>query len=315
MQQNVYTALSQRKKSVSEIYKLLKKRRLFKETIREFFIKKGFEEIETPILIKSPNLDPNVEPIQIKELGYFLHTSPEYWMKKILSSDMTKKIFQVAKVFRKELVNDDLHLTEFELVEFYEKGKNYTYLIDLSMELLQHLAKSWEVESIRHKEKVVHLNGTFEIISIEELLKKKTGKTVKGIESEEEFWYLFATTVEPTIRGIEYPVFLIDWPSFSSTVAKEVADKPWLCERVELVVAGVEVMNGNTEITNPQLQFRKFEVEAKKRFGITWKNYIDEELIELMGKIESAVGAAIGFDRLFMLFECKDSIKEVSISI
>ena len=222
-------------------------------------------------------------------------------MKKILAGSDLKKIFQIARVFRKESFIDELHNIEFELVEFYMRGENYLKLIELSMDLLKFLSIVYEKKELTYRGKKAIIGDSYEVISLEEFIKKSKNKSLKDIR-EDDFWLFFVEEVEPFISSIDIPVFIIDWPDFSSVMAKEREDKPWLVERIELFLAGVELMNGNTENTDPERQLSKMMKEAKKR-DIDYEKHIDRDFVKLVAKLGLTTGSAIGLDRLFMLFQ------------
>ncbi|MGB9668563.1 MAG: amino acid--tRNA ligase-related protein [Thermosulfidibacteraceae bacterium] len=285
------------------------KKSSFINNVRNFFLEKGFVEVSTPSLSPYPGLDPNIEPIRIEYSGeiLFLHTSPELSMKKILAKSNLTKIFQVCRVFRKEPFIDELHNIEFDLVEFYVKEEDYRTLIKIAMELLLFLSEIYGKRELKYKESKAIIDGSFEIVSLEELTKSILGKSIKDVV-EEEFWKIFVTHIEPIIRQKKKPTFVIDWPHFSSIMSREKNDKKWLIERVELFLAGVEVMNGNTENVDPVKQLNRMLKEAKKRFGEDYEKYIDKEFIELIPNLGLTSGAAIGVDRLLMLFEGLENI-------
>ena len=299
---------------------ILKKKSLFIKIIREFFEDNGFWEVTTPYIRKYPNLDPNVVPVKT-EIGY-LHTSPEYAMKKLLALG-ADDIYQICRVFRKE-VEDDLHKCEFLMVEWYKKDRNYSWLIEFSYELLLELSNRWNKSSISFKGRSTVVNNGYEILSLEDLffdvfrislkdvqgegifhLAKSQGYSVENYSWEDTFFLLYVDRIEPVISSFSKPVYVIDFPSKISVMAKTKEDQPWLCERVELIISGVEIMNGYSELTDSYAQWKIF----KENFYD--EGIIDVELLRLLDKIGSAAGASIGLDRLFMLFEGFSSIQKV----
>ncbi len=297
--------MSLRRRNVTEdITQLLIDKSIFKDRVRCFFREKGFIEIDTPYITKYPGLDPNIEVFELEFKGQrlFLHISPEITMKKILAGSNLKKIFQIARVFRKEPFIDELHNIEFDLVEFYMRGENYLKLIELSMDLLKFLSIVYNKREVTYRGNRAIIGDSYEVVSLEEFIGKRKNKSLKDIE-EEDFWLFFVEEIEPFISRIDVPVFLIDWPYFSSVMAKEKDDKPWLVERVELILAGVELMNGNTENIDPEKQLSRMLKEAKKRYQIEYEKYIDREFIDSIAKLGLTTGSAIGLDRLFMLFQ------------
>ncbi len=280
----------------------------FLKQIRNFFYEKGYLEVSTPILLDFPNLDPNVEPIEVyvKEKGEkkkkWLRTSPEYSMKKLLAKYKTD-IFQLGKVFR----NDEygrLHRTEFHMLEWYAVGCDYRYLIEEIKQLLNRLFGFTE----------------FEVISVEEAFKRHFGESLPKEQEElkdflkryninyeknedwETLFYRAFIEVERKL-GWEKPTFLIDFPKELSALAKI---RNNYAERLELFIKGIELANGWTEETNPEEVRRRLEKEAQKR-----NLPVDEEFIEIHKELPECAGCSIGIDRLFMLYVGANSLDEL----
>jgi len=305
------------------VVEVLRNRSRFLSLIRGFFAERGFWEVETAYLRRFPGLDPNVFSVKT-ELG-FLHTSPEYGMKKLLGMG-ADAIFQLCKVFRRE-EEDELHRVEFTMLEWYKKGKDYRWLIEFSYELLLFLAERLGVDEVEYRGRRVRLTEGYELFSLDELFGSFFGKPFTEIEEselcelaasfgyhrfcawEEAFLFLYVDRIEPFIALQKRPVYLVDFPLGLSPMAKAKTDKP-VAERVELVIAGVEIMNGYSELTDPVEQRRRLLALAGGK-----EELIDSELIELLGGIKDAAGAAIGVDRLFMLYDGKNSLEEVCFKL
>ncbi len=305
---------------------VLERRAFFVDLIREFFIKSGFLEVETPYLQKFPNLDANVSPIKTED-GFFLHTSPEYSMKKLLAAGFDR-IFQLCKVFRKER-KDTLHLKEFLMLEWYRKGKDYMWLVNFSMTLLTWLSSRMRVKEVSFRGRKAHL-GRYEIFSFEEAFKKHFGVSIAdvydtpsivelaqglgvpydSVDWENTFNLIYLNVFEPELARKECVVFLVDYPSKMAAMAKIKEDKPYLCQRVEMMICGVEIMNGYSELTDPVEQRTRLTTEALKKFGMA-DPYVDEDFLDAIAVMGECAGAALGVDRLFMLFEGASSLEEV----
>ena len=302
---------------------ILERRAFFISCIRNFFKEKGFLEVETPYLQPFPNLDPNIEPLMADT--YFLHTSPEYGMKKLLAAGFDA-IFQICRVFRRERI-DRLHLVEFTMLEWYKKNKDYRWLIEFSFELLRHLAERMGVDKLKFGSKEAKLED-YRIVSLEEEFLKRFGVSIGELDSVEkivslakslgvpfdgESWentfnLIYLNVIEPDIARSSVPVFVVDYPASMSAMARLRRDRPFLCERVELVVCGVELMNGYSELTDPKEQKMRLLHEASKRTNDP-ERFVDEDFVDAVGQMGEAAGAALGVDRLFMLFEGVDDIR------
>ncbi len=278
--------------------------------VRSFFREKGYTEVSTPLLLEHPNLDPNVEPVElrIKERGserrVWLQTSPEPRMKKLLAR-YGKDIFQITKVFRNNEWGK-FHSLEFHMLEWYAVGCDYRYLI---VELRQLL------------EKVLGIKEA-EVLSVEELFLREFGEPPpedeeamreflkkRGMDfSQEENWetLFFRAFVEVERKlGREKPLFLVDFPERLAALARVRNGK---AERVELFFRGVELANGWTEERNPGEVRRRLQKEAKKR-GLP----LDEEFVKVHGEIPPCAGCSLGLDRLFMFYVGASSLREVEL--
>ncbi len=289
---------------------LLEKWDEFINRIRSFFRRRGYLEVSTPVLLNFPNLDSNVESIPVKvrlkgdEKTFWLQTSPEYSMKKLLSR-YKRDIFQIAKVFRDGELGR-LHRIEFHMLEWYRVGADYTSLIEEIKELLRELFGF----------------GDFEEIGVEEAFKKYLGAELppeeeefkrvlkdRGIHYEEDedwetLFYRAFIEVERKL-GFGRPTFLKDFPERLSALAKV---KGSTAERFELFIRGVELANGWTEETDPKEVRRRLEAEARKR-----NLPVDEEFIRAHEEMPPCAGCSIGVDRLFMLWLGKDSLEDVEL--
>ena len=289
---------------------LLEKWDEFINGIRSFFRRRGYLEVSTPVLLNFPNLDSNVEPIPVKvrlkgkEKTFWLQTSPEYSMKKLLAK-YKRDIFQIAKVFRNGEMGR-LHRVEFHMLEWYKVGADYRFLIGEIKELLGELFGLRDFEEISVEEAFEKHLGTE--LPHEEREFKKILKN-KGIHYEEDedwetLFYRAFIEVERKL-GLEKPAFLKDFPERLSALAKV---ENGVARRFELFIRGIELANGWTEETDPEEVRRRLEKEAKRR-----NLPVDEEFIKAHEDMPPCAGCSIGIDRLFMLWLGKDSLEDVEL--
>lgn len=251
-------------------------------------------------------------------------------MKKLLAAGFDK-IYQLCRVFRDD-PEDDLHLKEFTMLEWYCVGKDYRWLIEFTLELLGYLSKRWDKKEVHFRDRKASLEGIYEVFSFEKAFQARFSVSIKDLDSletlvelaksynipfderswENTFHLIYLNCFEPEIARKEVPVFVIDYPSKMAAMAKLRKDKPWLAERVELMICGVELMNGYSELNDQKEQYERLLRESLKA-GLTEKA-VDEDFIEAVAQMPDAAGAALGIERLFMLFEGKDSIKEVTVT-
>ncbi|MCS7262033.1 MAG: elongation factor P--(R)-beta-lysine ligase [Aquificaceae bacterium] len=280
----------------------------FVQKVREFFTARGYLEVHTPTLLPYPNIDLNVEPVEVKviecgkELRRWLQTSPEFSMKKLLSSHR-RDIFQVAKVFRNGECGP-LHRVEFTMLEWYKVGADYGYLIREIGELLLFLG-------IAQSYKVTRLEHAFEehagvILSEEEEVFKNNllayGYQFDDRESWEELFFRIYIQVERKL-GLQEPEFITHFPRRLSSYAKV---REGYAERFELYIKGVEVANGWTEETDAEEVRRRME---EYRAGRDLP--LDEELLKAYQNFPPCAGCSIGLDRLFMVRMGLKSLEEL----
>jgi len=279
----------------------------FIEIIRNFFKNRNYIEVSTPILREYPNLDPNTEPIAVevkfkdKKKRLWLHTSPEYAMKKLLSR-YKKDIFQITKVFR----NDEegkLHSPEFTMLEWYKVSADYIYIIDELKDLLSILGYD-----------------DFEIITVEEAFEKyadiilsededifKNNLITAGYEFDdsedwETLFYRIYLEIERYL-GKEKPTFLINFPERLAILARVNNNH---AERFELYINGVEIANGWTEETNKEEVEKRLRREAEKR-----NLPLDRDFIESHRNMPESAGCSVGLERLFIVKEGLSSIWDI----
>ena len=329
------------------------------KAIRKFFDQQKFNEVETPLLVKSPGTEPYLEIFgtQLKnEIGQaqaaYLLTSPEYAMKKLLVAGLDK-IYQICKSFRNQESLGDNHNPEFTILEWYRAGANYREIMDdfgqlmlfISFELQKYYVQQTndfakEILSRLKNEQVEYLGNTYNLrvpyqaftvsevfnkylnIESEELLsKKKLQQVAKKLnyplsqdESWDELFYqLFLNEIEPQLAKLKYPAIIYEYPLSQAALAKKKKDDPRFAERFEVYLAGLELANAFSELTDYQEQEQRLKRELllRKKLGKTDYN-LDQDFIEALkfGMPESG-GIAVGVDRIIMFFAGVKDINEV----
>ncbi len=289
-----------------ELTELLKRWEGFIDEIRSFFKGRGYTEVFTPILVPYPNLDSHVEPISVnlklrgEEKTLWLHTSPEYSMKKLLSKTRTD-MFQITKAFR----NDELskiHRPEFFMLEWYKVGKDYIYLMDEIEDLLTQVLKLKGIRRMKLQEAFSELLGIELSLDRERFYRemRNRGYELNPWDTWEEIFFRAYIELE---RALTEPTFVYDFPEPLSALAKLSGDT---AQRFELFIGGVEIANGWTEETNPEEVSRRLRKESAGR-----NLPLDEEFIEAHNRLPDCAGCSIGLDRLFMVYSKRDSLLEL----
>jgi lysyl-tRNA synthetase class 2 len=267
--------------------------------IRDFFFAKGYLEIETPILIPAPAPEPYIDAIQA---GYFfLHTSPELCMKRLLAAGY-EKIFQICRCFR-EGERGSSHLPEFTLLEWYRSGTDYLGLMDECEELLLSVSLKLACRGkIRYQGKEVDLHGPWPRLSVKEAFRRYADVTVEEAVTMGVFDEIMVTRIEPHL-GFPRPTFLYEYPASLAALARTKEKQPELAERFELYAAGLELANAFSELTDPREQKKRFVRDAADRRRLGKKAYpLPDKFLTVLGTRPASAGIALGVDRLAMIF-------------
>ena len=286
-------------------------------SIRAFFDARGYTEVETPIVVASPGMEPNLVPFEtvVREPDGIEHkagliTSPEYSMKKLLGLGM-EKIFTITKVFRNEESLGGQHNPEFSMLEWYQQGADYKACMKETQELIESVANT-QMNFISRSVKELfdeYVGVDLRSDSLKEACAKHNIETAADDTESDLFYRLFLERIEPNVNG---NVFVYDYPTYQAALSRLTPDGNF-GERFELYMNGLELCNGFTELTDANEQRRRFEIEAEERrlLGKTI-HPIDEKLLTLLPSIQNPTyGNALGIDRLHMALHGRTSIEDV----
>lgn len=276
--------------------------------IREFFTTRGYLEVETPYRVptQAPEAHIDAEPAA----GWFLHTSPEVCMKRLLAAGYSN-IFQICKCFRKG-ERGHHHLPEMTMLEWYRCRSNYFEMMDETESLIRKVAeRTGSKKNIRYAEKNIKLPGPWERLTVEKAFCRFAGISAEKAIFDNCFDEIMAFSIEPHL-GLEKPVFLYDYPLNRASLARRRSDNPKLAERFELYIGGLELCNAFSELTDAREQRIRFEKELEIRKNIGRSTYpMPEKLLASLADMPEASGCALGVDRLVMLFADTNQIDEV----
>ena len=231
------------------------------QSIRRFFINRGYLEVETPVIIPAPAPEANIDAIRIQ--GGFLQTSPELCMKRLLSAGF-KKIFQICKCFR-DAERGHLHLPEFTMLEWYCADTDYLFLMDECESMIKHVVHEVGIgEIIKYQGKRIDLSGEWERLTVKEAFKIFAGTTPDKAIVSGDFDVITVTQIEPGLNSGR-PVFLYNYPVSQAALAKINRDDPGVAERFELYMGGLELANAFSELTDADEQRKRFLAEAENR--------------------------------------------------
>jgi lysyl-tRNA synthetase class 2 len=278
------------------------------QSIRSFFFARGYLEVETPLLIAAPAPELHIDAIQAGDL--FLHTSPELCMKRLLAAGY-EKIFQICRCFR-EGERGSIHLPEFTLLEWYRSGTDYRGLMEECEELLLSVSRKLGYrEKIRYEGQEVDLRSPWPHLSVKEAFRRHADMDVEETIATGSFDEIMVTRIEPHL-GFPRPTFLYDYPASLAALARTKEKEPETAERFELYVAGVELANAFSELTDPLEQKRRFERDTADRRRMGKKIYpLPDKFLEALATMPASAGIALGVDRLVMIFSGRKSIDAV----
>jgi len=282
---------------------------------RKFFDDNGFLEVDTPIRQPLPIPEANILPIRSQ--GWFLQTSPEMYMKRLLAYGC-EKIYQISRCFRAG-ESGRLHLEEFILVEWYRRNEDYWTLMEDCHLLLNFIAESLDQEQagfVTAQSNSIFsgtdftLSKPYDKLLVEEAFARHSPVSMEQSLAEGCFDEMLVEYIEPNL-GLKTPLFLYNYPVQAGSLAKVCDHKSEAVERFELYIRGIELANGFSELTDGAEQRRRFEQEFTrlKKSGFSWS--MPETFLEELNSVERAAGIAFGFDRLLMLILGKGSVGEV----
>ena len=291
------------------------------DTIRSFFKNKGFREVFTPILVPIPSIEPNLEVFETelrtstgkKRTGYLI-MSPEFSIKKLLAAGIGNS-FEITKCFRNEEEVSSLHNPEFTMLEWYRTQANYrdvmTDFENLFTQIIKDINPGADLKNWEYQGNTYDISTPWPRISFEEAFAKYAGKKIGDIK-DEDFYQIFFNEVEPKLRSSGKPAIIYDYPVSQAALARVNQKDPRFAERFEVFLAGVELGNCFSELTDPNEQRKRFEKDfgERKKFGKT-EYPIDDDLVEALKEgLPEVSGIAVGVDRLIMLAANVSSVSE-----
>jgi len=280
----------------------------FFQTVRSFFIERGYLEVDTPLRIPAPAPEAHIEPLTSGD--WFLQTSPELCMKRLLASG-ERKIFQICKCFRAR-ERGRRHLPEFTMLEWYGAGISYRELMAECEELLRFVAEKTLGRAILSgKAGEIGLASPWEALTLAEAFDRFGSLDLPTAMAKDLFEETLVTDIEPHL-GRTRPTFLYDFPASMAALARLKPGEPAIAERFELYIDGVELANGFSELVDAQEQRQRFGAERDliRSLGRT-PPPLPEPFLASLANLGECAGIAFGLDRLLMLLLGKDSIDEV----
>lgn len=311
--------------------------------VRMYFAGQDFLMVDPPGLQLSPGNEAHLHAFSTTAIGndglgarMYLHTSPEFTMKKLLAAG-EKRIASLGHVWRNR-ERGPLHHPEFTMIEWYRVAEPYEAVMTDCIAILRLAAEATGVAQLRWRDWACDPFAEPERLSVADAFQRYAGIDLLdtmdedgstdgdalarqmrnvGIQVPEEYtWsYLFSRVlvekVEPML-GIGRVTILDRYPAAEAALASRTQDDPRVSERFEVYACGVELANGFGELTDADEQRRRFTLEMDEKQRLYGERYpIDEDLLAALEHMPAASGIALGFDRLVMLATGAPQIDQV----
>lgn len=302
-----------------DLRELFRKKALFWQNMRDFLAKKGFLEVETPVLEATPggaDAQPFITHHNALDIDLYLRISMgELWQKRLMVANFGKT-FEIGRQFRNEGIDAE-HLQDYSQMEFYLSYANYENTMKIVEEMYKYvIKKTFGTLRFKIKDFDVDFEKKWDKIDYQETLKKELNiDVVKATDAElikkcQEYKLeiiknagrgrLIDVLWKKVRKNIVGPVFLINHPVEVSPLAKRKKDNPALVERYQVIIAGSEVGNGYSELNDPLDQAQRFKEQAKMReAGDSEAQMHDQDFVEAL---EHGMPPTSGFgvsERLF----------------
>jgi lysyl-tRNA synthetase class 2 len=286
--------------------------------IRSFFGQKGVLEVDTPGLSRYGNTDPAIEsfrsayrgPYCADGLPLYLHTSPEFFMKRLLAAGCGP-IYQLAHVFRNGEFGGR-HNPEFMMLEWYRPGMDHHALMDEIDALLTVTLEGFldyrAAKRISYRQWFLDATGldpwSDSVLAFRQFAEQRLESVPAGMDDDNlDTWLDLLVThwLEP--RLTDKVLFVVDYPPSQAALARIREDSVVVAERFELFLSGVELANGYHELVDAGQQVQRFENEnrIREQSGQATVDYDENLVAALQSGMPACSGASIGFDRLVML--------------
>jgi len=302
--------------------------------MREILGKKGFIEVETPVLqplYGGAFAKPFKTYYNVLDREYFLRISDELYLKRLIIGGMGK-VYEICKDFRNEGI-DRLHNPEFTMMEAYQSYADYSDMLELTEEIITGIAQSVRGSlKIEFQGKSIDFSRPWKRISFYDAIKSYAGIGLSKLTEDEVYNFakeqgieidknagrgkildeVFSEMVEPNLIQ---PTFVLDYPVDISPLAKRHRENAALVERFEPFIAGMEIGNAFSELNDPFDQRERFEEQRRmKEKGKGEIQELDEDFLSAMEYgMPPTGGLGIGVDRLIMLLTDRPSIREVIV--
>lgn len=317
-----------------EVQEVFKKRSKIVSLIRKYFEERQFLEVETPMMQPIPGgaaARPFVTHHNTLDMDLYLRIAPELYLKRLVVGGL-ERVFEINRNFRNEGISTQ-HNPEFTMLEFYMAYATYEDLIDLTEDLLHHLAVevcgsekvTYQGQTLAFKkpfarytlvqalEKFLELTPN-EIQNREALLAKCDALEIRIKDRNADIGKLQLSLFEEKIeKQLISPTFITHYPTSVSPLSRRNDDNPLVTDRFELFIFGREIANAFSELNDPMDQKERFLNQVSEREGGDDEAmYMDDDYVKALEYgMPPTAGQGIGIDRLVMLLTDQPSIRDV----
>ncbi|MEK9200897.1 MAG: amino acid--tRNA ligase-related protein, partial [Patescibacteria group bacterium] len=299
---------------------------------RNYLDSLGFFEVETPVfhpLYGGANAKPFISHMHALDQDYYLRIAFELYLKRLVVGGYDK-VYEIGRDFRNEGI-DQTHNPEFTMLEWYEAYADYHRVMDVTEGLFKHLANAlYGITKIKVGDHSIDIGSKWPRVTMLNLIKEKLGldadnmsleeltkycgenhiSQIKGQTKGQTIFQIFDDKISDTL--IE-PTFVLDYPADISPLSKPHPDRPDWVQRFEGYIGGKEIVDGWSELTDPQIQRDRFEFDVKAvRRETDEAQQTDEDFLEAMEYgLPPLGGIGIGMDRITMFFTNTWTFKEI----
>jgi elongation factor P--(R)-beta-lysine ligase len=283
----------------------LERRALILDSIRAFFKREGFLEVETPVLLPHVAPEQFIDPFAVD--GWFLSTSPEMHMKRLLAAGYGD-MFQITRCFRRG-ESGRLHNPEFTMIEWYRVGADYMAITEDTERLVLAVAGDLGLDAaLRYQGQEIDLTRPWPRMTVREAFLRSAGWDPVLQLDPERFDLDLVDKVMPAFDRTR-PTVLMEYPAANASMARLKPGDRTVAERAEVFIGGLELSNAYSELTDAaELEQRFREAIGERGEG---RRPLPESFLQAMASLPACGGIALGVDRLVMLLCDAASIDDV----
>jgi lysyl-tRNA synthetase class 2 len=286
---------------------------------RDFFHERNVMEVDCPAISSAAPIERHIDVMSValkEEQPRYLHTSPEYGMKRLLSAQIGD-IYQISHVFRAGEISP-LHNPEFTMAEWYRIGFSFDQIIKETLDFIQLFLGTLPYRSIPYRQTLKqYLNLDYlhatpsQLLELAKVYHLDLPKDAQHWDKDTLLQLLISFLIEPHL-GTDHLFVLSHYPASQAALSKtfSLPDGETVAYRFEVYYKGIELANGYHELTDPREQRRRLEDSSHARSNVGKDPLkIDERFLEALERgLPDCCGVAVGFDRLMQL---KHGLKEI----